>query len=224
MPDDATAEDAPEDAPEDTPDDTLDDAALEAVEDADPDGPTDADADDDDDDEIVRLKPKPQPRAPRTWQQYTRIGLVAATFIAAFGLAGGLGWQLWRQHLVARAGHDAQQTAVAYAQVLTSIDPAAVDQNFAAVLNGATGGFKDTYTKASVQLRDLLIDVKSSTQGVVVESAVQSATKDKVVVLLMVDQTVTDAARPDPRVDRSRMKLTMEDVDGRWLASNVELP
>jgi Mce-associated membrane protein len=40
----------------------------------------------------------------------------------------------------------------------------------------------------------------------------------------MVDQTVTNAARPDSRVDRNRMKMTMEKVDGRWLASKVELP
>ncbi|EUA85450.1 hypothetical protein I551_7996 [Mycobacterium ulcerans str. Harvey] len=41
--------------------------------------------------------------------------------------------------------------------------------------------------------------------------------------LLMIDQTVTNAARPDPLVDRSRMKITMEKTDGRWLASKVEL-
>jgi len=40
----------------------------------------------------------------------------------------------------------------------------------------------------------------------------------------MVNQTVSNTARPDPRVDRSRMKITMELVDGRWLASKVELP
>jgi Mce-associated membrane protein len=30
--------------------------------------------------------------------------------------------------------------------------------------------------------------------------------------------------RPDSRVDRSRMKMTMKKVGGRWLASKVELP
>jgi Mce-associated membrane protein len=108
--------------------------------------------------------------------------------------------------------------------VLTSIDSDHVDQNFADVLNGSTGDFKDMYTKASVQLRQLLIDDKATAHGVVVESAIQAETTDKVVVLLMVDQTVTNAARPDSRVDRNRMKMTMEKVDGRWLASKVELP
>lgn len=125
---------------------------------------------------------------------------------------------------MAQAGQAAQRTAVDYAQVLTSIDANQVDQNFAAVLGGATGEFKDTYTKASVQLRQLLIDNKATAHGTVVDSAIQSQSRNRVVVLLMVDQTVSNTVRPDGRVDRSRMKITMENVGGRWLASKVELP
>ena len=58
---------------------------------------------------------------------------------------------------------------------------------------------------------------------VVVDSAVQSASKDKVVVLLFVDQSVSNTTVPDPRIDRSRIKMTMEKVDGQWRASKVEL-
>ncbi|WP_067968953.1 YfgM family protein [Mycolicibacter icosiumassiliensis] len=149
---------------------------------------------------------------------------VASTYLAVFGLVVGLGWVLWQQHRVAAAETAGRQAAVDYAQVLTSIDANKVDDDFATVLNGATGEFKDTYTKASVQLRQLLIDNKATAHGTVVESAVQSGSKDTVVVLLMVDQTITNTTRPDPRVDRTRMKMTMQNVDGRWLASKVELP
>jgi Mce-associated membrane protein len=107
---------------------------------------------------------------------------------------------------------------------LTSIDSAKVDENFDAVLDGATGEFKDMYSQSSGELRQLLIDNKATAHGVVVESAVQSATKDKVVVLLFVDQSVTNTNVPDPRMDRSRIKMTMEYVDDRWRASKVELP
>jgi Mce-associated membrane protein len=64
----------------------------------------------------------------------------------------------------------------------------------------------------------------ASAHGVVSASAVQSKTPTKVVVLLMVDQTVRNTELKDPRVDRIRMKITMELVDGGWLASAVELP
>ncbi|GAB1813149.1 Mce protein [Mycobacterium sp. MUNTM1] len=163
-------------------------------------------------------------RGTRPWKRYARIALVVAVYTGAVGLAGGLGWKLWDEHTVSQAGQAAQRTAVNYAQVLTSIDSNQVDQNFSAVLDGATGEFKDTYTRASAQLRQLLIDNKAAAHGTVVDSAIQSQTRDKVVVLLMVDQTVSNAARPDGRVDRSRMKITMENVGGRWLASRVELP
>jgi len=161
-------------------------------------------------------------RSPRN--RRARIALVVTTYVCAFSVAAVLGWQLWREHTVSAAGEAAKQAAINYAQVLTSIDSNNVDQNFADVLNGATGDFKDMYSKASVQLRQLLIDNKAVAHGAVVESAIQSETKDKVVALLMIDQTVANAARPDSRVDRSRMKITMEKVDGRWLASEVELP
>ncbi|MCV7056252.1 DUF3329 domain-containing protein [Mycolicibacterium gilvum] len=150
--------------------------------------------------------------------------LVAAALVTLLAVAGFLGWQLWQEREVTRASEQAQQAAVEYAQVLTSIDSAKVDENFDAVLDGATGEFKDMYSQSSTELRQLLIDNKASAHGVVLESAVQSASKDKVVVLLFVDQSVSNTNVPDPRIDRSRIKMTMEDVDGRWRASKVELP
>ncbi|WP_231995658.1 Mce protein [Mycobacterium sp. 1274756.6] len=158
------------------------------------------------------------------WPQVARVAGVAAIYLLLAAVAGGLGWKLWSDHRVDRAGTIAQDTAVDYAQVLTSISSDQVDENFAAVLNGATGDFKDMYTESSMRLRQLLIDNKSDAHGKVVDSAVQSKSTDKVVVLLMVDQKVENTELPDPRVDSLRMKMTMEKVDGRWLASKVELP
>lgn len=143
--------------------------------------------------------------------------------LAALACSGALGWQLWQQRQLDASARQAQQTAIDYAQTLTSIDSNRVDENFTRVLNGATGEFKDMYTKSSMQLRQLLIDNKATAHGSVVDSAIQSKSKDKVVVLLMVDQTVSNTALPDGRVDRSRMKITMDKVDGRWLAGKVEL-
>jgi Mce-associated membrane protein len=147
-----------------------------------------------------------------------------AVFVALVAVSGVLGWQLWQSHQVTQAGQQARDAAVSYAQVLTSIDSDKVDENFDQVLAGATGEFKDMYSESSVQLRQLLIDNKATAHGVVVESAVQSAAKDRVVVLLFVDQSVANASVPDPRVDRSRIKMTMEKVDGQWRAAKVELP
>ena len=161
---------------------------------------------------------------PRSWRRRLLVAAVALVFIAALAVSGVLGWMLWQEREVNRAGQHAQEAAAAYAQILTSIDSNKVDENFNQVLDGATGEFKDMYSQSSVQLRQLLIDNKASAHGVVVESAIQSASKDKVVVLLFVDQSVSNTNVPDPRIDRSRIKMTMEFVDGRWRASELTLP
>ncbi|OLP00756.1 hypothetical protein BVU76_19220 [Mycolicibacterium porcinum] len=157
------------------------------------------------------------------WRRRVLVGALVAVFLAALALSGFLGWKTWQAQQVAQAGKQAQDAAVSYAQILTSIDSNKVDENFNQVLAGATGEFKDMYSQSSMQLRQLLIDNKASAHGVVVESAVQSASKDKVVVLLFVDQSVSNTTVPDPRIDRSRIKMTMEKVDGQWRASKVEL-
>ena len=167
------------------------------------------------DDVVVGAQP-----AGRRWLLPVTAG-VAAALLASTGF---LGWQVWQQHQIQQASQDAQRTAVSYAQILTSIDSNKVDDNFKQVLDGATGEFKDMYSQSSVELRQLLVENKATAHGVVIESAVQSATKDKAVVLLFVDQSVSNTKLPDPRIDRSRMKMTLEKVDGAWRASKVELP
>nr|WP_235570921.1 hypothetical protein [Mycobacterium sp. Root265] len=165
----------------------------------------------------------PEQPAP-TRRRRVLVAAVIAVFVALVAVSGVLGWLLWQSHQVTQAEQQARDAAVSYAQVLTSIDSNKVDENFDQVLAGATGEFKDMYSESSVQLRQLLIDNKATAHGVVVESAVQSATKDNVVVLLFVDQSVANASVPDPRLDRSRIKMTMEKVDGHWRAAKVELP
>ena len=164
------------------------------------------------------------PATPGRRRRRFLVGALAALAVAGFATSGYLGWQLWQDRQVEQAAAQAQTAAVAYAQVLTSIDSNNVDENFAQVLDGSTGEFKDMYTKSSTQLRQLLIDNEASARGVVLESAVQSASENQVVVLLFVDQSVQNASVPDPRIDRSRIKMTMDYVDGRWRASQVELP
>lgn len=150
----------------------------------------------------------------------------AAALVLAVVLAGAgyEGWLLFQHHQKDVAAAQALTAAKKYILALTSVDTNAIDKNFAEVLDGSTGEFKDMYTKSSAQLRQTLIDNKAAAHGSVVDAAVQSATENKVDVVLFVDQSVSNGAAPAPQLDRSRVKMTMEKVDGRWLASKVELP
>lgn len=211
---------------DDTVDDVTDDTdAVEAetdeVEDTAPKDDTDSDATEAE----AQVKDEAgdvQKAAPR-WRGRALIAALVLVFLALAGTSGFLGWKQWEAAQVARASSQAESAAVRYAEILTSIDSNNVDENFRQVLDGATGEFKDMYSQSSVELRQLLIDNKATAKGMVTESAVQSASKDKVVVLLFVDQSVSNMKLPDPRIDRSRIKMTMQKVDGAWRASKVEI-
>ncbi len=213
------------DADDETPDGATSDAPTSGEATTDNDAvDEDGDAVDKDGDAVDEVDtPSDDEQPGRRWPRRVIVGVLAALLVAALATSGYLGFGFWQQREVNRAGQQAQEAAVAYAQVLTSIDSNKVDDNFNQVLDGATGEFKDMYSQSSMQLRQLLIDNKASARGVVIESAIQSQTKNKVVVLLFVDQSVSNTAVPDPRIDRSRIKMTMEYADGRWRASKVEL-
>ncbi|KRQ22364.1 MULTISPECIES: hypothetical protein [Mycobacteroides] len=155
---------------------------------------------------------------------------VAVVALCACGL---LGWKLFHdgpiaatQHRVHELREQGRTAAELVTVTVTSIDSGNVDESFAKILELSTGELRDQFAKGSVQLRQLLIDNHATATGTVIASAVQSDTLDtpekKVVVLLMVDQAITNSQLPDPRIDKSRMKVTMELVDGRWLASRLE--
>ncbi|MEV6658174.1 hypothetical protein [Nocardia fluminea] len=173
---------------------------------------------------------EPKAGGPTRLQRLTgiarRIAVPATAVAAVVALlaAGFLGWKLDEKSDTDAAAEAGLAAARAYAVTLTSVDSNHLDRDFAAVLDGSTGEFKDMYTRSSGQLRQLLLENKATGTGTVLDAAVKSKSETKVEVLLFIDQTVTNIAAADPRVDHSRVQMTMELVDGRWLASRVYLP
>lgn len=200
-----------------------DTAADDAAPDTDRDATDPAEPDEvPDEDEDVTDEVHPDGRKGRRSNvtRWAAAGVLAAVLAGA----GYEGWLVFQHHQKDVAAAQALDAAKKYIITLTSVDTNAIDKNFTAVLDGSTGEFKDMYTKSSAQLRQTLIDNKAAAHGSVIDAAVQSATEDKVDVVLFVDQSVSNGAAPAPQLDRSRVKMTMEKVDGRWLASKVELP
>jgi Mce-associated membrane protein len=150
--------------------------------------------------------------------------LTAASLVVAVAAAGLLGQQRFQQHQKDVAANQALVAAENYAVTLTSVDSNTLDKHVAEVLDGSTGEFNANYAKTIAgQHRKHIVNNQVTTHGKVVESAVKSATTNKVQVLLMVDQSVSSLAAPEPEIDHSRIKMTMQKVDGRWLVSQVEL-
>jgi Mce-associated membrane protein len=164
------------------------------------------------------------PPAPGTrWRRYTFAAVAILIFVAALGSSGYFGWQDKQRQDIDSASRAALSSAERFAVTLTSIETNSVDKNFTQVVDGSTGEFKDLYSQSASQLRQVLIDNKAMSKGTIIDSAVKSASTTKVDVVLFVDQWITNVASPQPRLDRSRVAMTMELVDGRWLASRVEL-
>lgn len=152
----------------------------------------------------------------------TSVGVILLLLLS-IGTSAFLGWREYQRHQLDAASATALQAAKDYAVVLTTLDAKNIDDNYRKSLDGATGEFKDAYSQGASQLRQVLIDNKASGTGVVVSAAVKSASLDKVEVLLFVDQSITNAQNPSPRIDRNRIDMTMDKVGGRWLAGKVEI-
>lgn len=160
------------------------------------------------------------PAAPRRRGTVLLLGAAAVACAAAAGYGQ---WQLHEARATAAAGAAALSAAKAYAVTLTTLDATDIDRNYAAALDGATGDFKAAYSLGASQLRQMLIDNHATGRGVVVDAAVKSARRTRAEVLLFVDQSITNAVRSEPRIDHNRIRMSMELVDGRWLAGQVEL-
>lgn len=151
------------------------------------------------------------------------VGLAGAVLVAALGSSAYLGWQVKQLNDIAAAGAAAVAAARDYAVTLTTLEATAIDEHYNRALDGATGKFKDEYSQGAAQLRQVLIDNRAAGTGVVIDAAIKSATKTRVEVLAFVDQSITNLANPSPRIDRNRVQMTMELIDGRWLASKVDI-
>lgn len=164
--------------------------------------------------------PEPVVRRRRSARAVMRRWLAVLTLAGAVGYGGWLGLQQYETHI---AADQALAAAESYVLRLTDIDGDNIDQNFADIADGSTGEFQSRHAKSGTKMRQLLTDHKVSARGHITESVVKSAGKNKVVVVLLVNQSVTNTATKEPVIDRSRVRMTMDKVDGRWLASKVEL-
>jgi Mce-associated membrane protein len=148
---------------------------------------------------------------------------LAVALVVALVLVGVLGLKVRHHHQLDSARNSAVATARGYAVDLTTYDHAHLDADFQKVLNNSTGAFRSQYTEASQTLRDLIAKFQATATGKVLETAVLSADTHHATLLLFVDQTVTNTNSKDPRVDRSRMKMSLEKHGGTWLISSLDL-
>jgi Mce-associated membrane protein len=114
------------------------------------------------------------------------------------------------------------QAAVDSTVAMLTYRPDNVTQNLAAVLDRMTGSFRDSYSSLT---HDVVIPGAKQRQisavATVPAAASVSATPTHAVVLLYVNQATTIGNDP-PTDSASRVKVTLEKVNDRWLISQFD--
>jgi Mce-associated membrane protein len=105
---------------------------------------------------------------------------------------------------------------------LVTLGKQTADADLARVIDGTTGDFRDQFVSAADGFDSLLTDGGVDSTGGVKSAGIVDASDEQATVLAAVTSTVKNNEAPDGEVRVYRMKLTLDNVDGRWLVSNVE--
>ncbi|AXB43146.1 hypothetical protein [Amycolatopsis albispora] len=167
----------------------------------------------------------PEPEKPRLLRRVLRRKVLAAAVLVCLVAGGAVaaGLQISRLTEQADARSSALDAGKRYATTISTYDFRDAAANLNGVVQHSTDKFANEYRNSSGQLMQLITQYQATSQGTVLDAAVTEASADRAVVLAFVDQTITNTNLKDPRIDRSRMKLTMLRADGEWRLDEITL-
>ncbi|PYE12359.1 Mce-associated membrane protein [Williamsia limnetica] len=171
-----------------------------------PEGPTDA-------------VPTDRPRRRR----FTALLLVCFALVIAAAAAGAV---YFDRHTEAASDTDRDTEIVSTAkQVVTNLvtlrgDTA--DADVRRIEGSTTGDFQKQFTDATGSFATVLTQGEVTSTGEATEAALVTADDKSATVIAAVTSTVKNSEAPEGQQRVYRMKLTLENIKGRWLASNVE--
>lgn len=160
-------------------------------------------------------------RAP-AWFAWLIPGL-AALLVVLLVLIVVFGYQTYNASRVDEARTQAVSAATTAAVDVLSYDYRHLDQDFAKARRHLAPAFAEQYDKTTgTVVKPSALKIKAVVSAQVIKGSVVSATKDRVVTLLFVNQTTSSTLRSGKRTDLNRVRMTMERVDDRWLVASVQ--
>lgn len=96
------------------------------------------------------------------------------------------------------------------------------DADLSRVIDGTTGDFREQFVSAAVGFGELLAEGGVESVGEVKSAGIVDSNDETAIVLAAVTSTVKNNEAPTGEVRVYRMKLTLADIEGKWLVSNVE--
>ena len=147
-------------------------------------------------------------------------GVLPVVLLLLATAAGFLKWQLVSTQAELKASNESVRAASEGTVALLTYEPDSVDTDLVAARQNLTGGFLDAFTT----LTDDVVIPGAKQQRIFSTAAVSaaapiSATAHHAVVIVFVNQTTTVADDP-PTETASSVKVTLDNVDGRWLISD----
>ncbi|MDT7539982.1 MAG: Mce-associated rane protein [Actinomycetota bacterium] len=153
------------------------------------------------------------------------VAVLAVLCLAAVTAVAVLGWQRHTHDVEDQARKEAVSAARVAAGDILGYDYRSIDDAIKRARSETTGAFRKQYDETASQLLPQSKQVKAIVQATVGSAAVMSGDRDRVVVLLFVDQATVKqqpgAKTPETRIDQSRVRMTMNRVGGHWLVSEL---
>jgi Mce-associated membrane protein len=161
-----------------------------------------------------------------TWSA-RRVRLTLGIFAvgASASLAGAVytGTQLHDDSATADAGRAAVDTARTSVPALLTYDFNTVDQQFKARYDSLAGEFKNEFQSLGDQrIIPVAKDRHIVTKAEVAASGVVAQSRNDVSVLMFVNQTTTNSDSPDPKLDGSRIRVSMTKTPDGWRIAGLE--
>lgn len=159
---------------------------------------------------------------PLRWR-ITSMAVLAAAAAAAAVTAGRLGIGAHRDGALAQARNAALTAAAAEIPQILSYDYRRIGADLARARSDTTGVFRGQFgVLASQIIGPAATQQHTVTRATVPAVSVLSATADQAVLLVFVDQSTTSKAQPAPQQAASQIRVTMQQIGGRWLVAQFQ--
>ncbi|MEU6542768.1 hypothetical protein [Streptomyces sp. NPDC046859] len=168
---------------------------------------------------------------PRKAGRSVLIAVLGVVLVAALVAAAVLGWQYRQGRQAEQARGEAVAAARKAAPVVLSYDYRHLDRDFSRARALLTGHFRDQYGKTT---KAVVAPTATKYHGVVKATvatpadggapavSIVSATPDRAVVLLFVNQLTRSTQVPAPRLDLNRVRMTLTRTSDGWKVSGVD--
>ncbi|CAL9596944.1 hypothetical protein [Streptomyces sp. enrichment culture] len=180
--------------------------------------------------------PEPRPRdeepeLPRPLPGRLRLALLGVVLVAGLTAVGVLGWQYREARATEQARVQALAAARAAAPVVLSYDHRRLDRDFARARALLTGKFREEYARTTKQVVGptarkyegvVRATVVRPADGGAPAASVVSASPDRAVVLLFVNQVTESTQVTGSRVDLNRVRMTVDRTPDGWKVSAVD--